>query len=767
LRASREKLAVIILLGFSFTLFAYYSLATPLFEASDELWHYPLVQHLATTASLPVQQSGQSDEIAPWRQEGSQPPLYYSIAALLTSPIDASNWRDIRRLNPHADMGRPTEDGNSNAVLHTTAEDFPWTRAALAVRLARLVSIIFSTLTVLFAYLFASELFPRTNKSASSAAWLRLGTMLFTACVPMFAFISGSVNNDNAAAMFATLGLWLALRLARRGDLSPRTATICGVVTSAAALSKSSTLGLLGMFCLATVFAAIRQFMNNPSARYRPTILAVARFVAILTIVTILLAGWWFARNQMLYGDPLGWNAFLDSVGRRVPPASLQQLWTEREGFVWAFWGVFGTLNVIMPPIIYDLLNGMVIAAVLGIFFGILRSLAITKHQNAIGTNPTSHIQWVERINKYAPAILSATWLIVVFVAFLRWTSLTPASQGRLLFPALAVISAAIVYGLSRWHRYVLIAGSVGVFSLVVCVPFGVITPAYARPPNMALVNPQHLLGASYNNALTLLGYDEPPSMVSTGESATIVLYWRATGTLSRNYSVFVHLINDDDVIVAQRDMYPGQGSIATSEMSAGYAWSDHYTLRLSSLTPAQQRLRWAVGVYDLTTGERLIPTNVDSTDQGIVFGATEVTRSQGVTRPLINFENGIALKSYETSDGRLKPGQQLTATLVWNVSVPISKDYAVSLQLLDEHANKIAQHDGTPQDGNAPTSSWKRGSDITDVHVLSLAPDAKPGVYRLILVLYTQADFTRLGAYDERNQFLGTEVELTKYRVR
>src|SRR4029453_9740851 len=159
------------------------------------------------------QRHDQTDADAPWRQEGSQPPLYYTIAALVTAPFDSSNWREIRRLNPHSDMGRPTRDGNANAVLHTVAEEFPWTRASLAVHVARLGSVLFSTLTVFFAYLVARECFPPTDdegrrawpepserandrrgysssalhpSSPDQRAWLRLGAMVFTSFVPMF-----------------------------------------------------------------------------------------------------------------------------------------------------------------------------------------------------------------------------------------------------------------------------------------------------------------------------------------------------------------------------------------------------------------------------------------------------------------------------------------------------------------------------------------------------------------------------------------------------
>ncbi len=61
-----------------------YSVASPLFEPSDEHNHYPFVQHLATGGGLPVQRVG---EKTLWGQEGSQPPLYYAASALLTAWI--------------------------------------------------------------------------------------------------------------------------------------------------------------------------------------------------------------------------------------------------------------------------------------------------------------------------------------------------------------------------------------------------------------------------------------------------------------------------------------------------------------------------------------------------------------------------------------------------------------------------------------------------------------------------------------------------------
>src|SRR5438105_11314934 len=158
--APREPLALFALLASAFVLFTIYSVATPLFEASDELWHYPFVQYLSTGHGLPVQFGEQNDENAPWRQEGSQPPLYYVLAAIATAPFDSSNWREIRRLNPQSDGGVPTRDGNANVILHTPAERFPWMGAAVAGHLARMVAIVLSTLTVLLAHGVGRDLLP-------------------------------------------------------------------------------------------------------------------------------------------------------------------------------------------------------------------------------------------------------------------------------------------------------------------------------------------------------------------------------------------------------------------------------------------------------------------------------------------------------------------------------------------------------------------------------------------------------------------------------
>ena len=741
-----ERIGAVLIVAASFALFSLYSLLTPLFEASDELWHYPMVQHLATGGGLPIQRADQTDADAPWRQEGSQPPLYYWVAAAFSAPFDSSNWRELRRINPHGDMGVPTRDGNANAILHSPAEAWPWTRASLAVRAARLASILMSTATVFFSYLVARELFTDDGRSptdgrrlpaaGSRLSIVRLAVPVLVACTPMFAFISGAINNDNAAVLFSTIGVWWALRIMRTGDLAARNAAIAGVIAGLGALSKSSALGLVGLFGVAALLArARRPGLHIP---------ALVLFVALMLAVALLISGWWFVRNLALYGDLLGWNAFLDVVGRRDQPASLAQLWSEREGFAWAYWGVFGAMNVIMPPRIYDALNALAGLALLGLAsrlaLAVLNRQPITPH-GARG------------------ALLCAFWVLLVFVALLRWTSLTPASQGRLMFPCIAVISAALAYGWWRLNRYLLIGGCAFIAALAIIAPFAFIAPAYAQPPDRWTQRLTLPVKATFGDAVQLIeaGFDDPGSL-RPGDEATLRLNWQLTQPVTRNYSVFVHLIDEHDVIVAQRDMYPGQGSLALSEQPAGRRWSDYYALRLSPLAPAPKQLRWAVGLYDLATSERL--TLADGDDRAI-FGSVALVERTSV-EPLLRYANGLALLAYALDPPTLAPGGSLTVTTRWQAARALSADLNVSLQVLDEGANKIAQ-----QDLGQLLTQWQAGGEVTLTHALAVDAGATPGVYRLLLVWYAPDDFARLPAYDAHGQFAGDQIELTRLRVR
>src|SRR5437588_11615173 len=133
-----------------------YSLTTPLLETPDEVAHYEYVREIAQQHALPSQPDPTS---ASWAQENHQPPLYYVLAGVATSGIDAGNYSAMVRRNPYAAFDEQKPD-NRNIFVHGRAEVFPWQRAVPGMHIARMVSVLLSALAVVGTYWLARELFP-------------------------------------------------------------------------------------------------------------------------------------------------------------------------------------------------------------------------------------------------------------------------------------------------------------------------------------------------------------------------------------------------------------------------------------------------------------------------------------------------------------------------------------------------------------------------------------------------------------------------------
>jgi 4-amino-4-deoxy-L-arabinose transferase-like glycosyltransferase len=733
-RALLLLLSLYLILGFT------YSLVNPLLEASDELWHYPFVKHLADGHGLPVQQPGVKQ---PWRQEGSQPPLYYAFSALVTSWIDTSDLDQLRWRNPHADIGIPTSDRNINMIIHTQREALPTGGAALAVYLVRWLSVLMGGVTVVATYLIALEVAPKNRP-------LALGASAFVALNPMFLFISASVNNDNLANMLSALALWQTIRLIK-GHTDVKHLTMLGLTIGLAALSKASSLGMFGLVGLALLIVAYQ----------RRSLAFLLRSGIVIYGLAGLVAGWWFYRNWRLYGDPLGLNTFVAIVGPRHPRPTLVQLWGERVGFTMSFWGFFGGLNVPMSPWLYRLLD---IAAGIGLA-GFL--LAIVRRWPKLQT--TFRWAW----------LLLVTWPVVVLISLVRWTLMTIATQGRLMFAALPAIAIVIVTGwlalAPRRHRPVA-AGLVTVLflALAIAAPTAYIAPAYAQPPILTEADlPKNLerVEANLGAKMELIGYAPLPGQVQPGEKAFITLYWKALAPMEQNYSVFVHLLTKNDLIIGQRDMYPGQGTYPTSLWEQGDIVADTYAVPVSPATLTPTTAQVEVGLYLLETGVRLpqLGSGGQVLGDNVRFGEIEVVRATegDIPNPVFfNLETKIALVGYDLDRTAARPGETIDLTLYWRALKDIQTNYAVSAQILDQNQQKWAQKDAWPQDGSAPTATWQKGQLIEDHYALTLHPQAPAGAFDLQVTMYSAENGQRLKLLGEAGQVQDDRILLGKIRV-
>jgi hypothetical protein len=515
---------------------------------------------------------------------------------------------------------------------------------------------------------------------------------------------------------------------------------------------------------------------------------------AVTAGLVALIACWWFVRNAVLYdGDWFGLERFIQVLGYRVPPATVRQLWSERAGFMMAYWGLFGGVNVPLPGWIYTALNAALVLSGAGLLLGAarvavdaVREFGFVGALRTLVADPGPH---------KVQLLLLALWPTVVFVSWAGWATRTWSSQGRLIFSAITAWSAWMAWGLGQlwprsrrrgWtHARPVGAGLVALFMLGVAAwaPFGVIRPTYRAPVLAAsdVPTPEHVLRADLGGQVRLLGYDMEgvgaagDLRVRPGEALRLTLYWESQVEMDRDWSVFFHLLDSDlDLVLATRDRYPGQGLLATSQMASGQRWVDRYVVWVEETTYAPARALLEVGLYDLATGERppilVEEGQAEVVDNALRFQPLAIEALPGdLPNPLAyRMEDKLALVGWDVTPRVVSAGDTLHLTLYWEGLASMSDDYQVSTQVVRTDQLKAAQVDSAP--AGVPTSVWAKGERRVDLRELRIDPGAPPGGYDILVSVYgweAAGTIKRLRLIDGQGYVLpGDSLTLGQVRV-
>jgi hypothetical protein len=171
----------------------------------------------------------------------------------------------------------------------------------------RLLSIGFATLGVGFTYLLAREVSGGQGHVGVAAAAL-------AAFVVQAQYTFSHAYNDGLAFLTTTAMLWAAARCVRRAP-PPRAALLLSLTVAAAAATRA--VGLLVGVAVVLAVVATRTLLDGRRAG-RPVYLATLHAAA-LALPTVLLVGWFYLRNLLLYGD-IGGSSYLLERFDRVPP---------------------------------------------------------------------------------------------------------------------------------------------------------------------------------------------------------------------------------------------------------------------------------------------------------------------------------------------------------------------------------------------------------------------------------------------------------------
>ncbi len=397
------------------------------------------------------------------------------------APDEAAHAVYVRNV---ATFHLPTHDHPTPFTDKTVPNGYEWHQPPLYYVLAapflvfgehgvRLFSILCGVGGLLLIYRGGRMLFPADPVVALVAVGM-------AALTPTHIAITSTINNDVLLELCFSASLVLLIGALQNG-FSRRSAMWLGLSIGAAILTKATGLLLLPVFGAAVLLmwrsgSAPKEPLHNSGKTKE-----LLRNSGITLVMVLLLCGWWFARNQALYGELIPLRLFAADFGHTVQAAPMVErlggwgayylqagLWT-----FFSFWAVYGSARnaeelraleqgkqvLFLEPRIYLLLGMVCLCAVIGL--GRL------------------HLQ---RRTLFTRVQIECLWLLfltmaLVGLAYGVFISKYFQMQGRYMFPAMLPLS--LVFGLGfrglfpeRWKNPA---------SALLLVLLGVIAAAFMR----------------------------------------------------------------------------------------------------------------------------------------------------------------------------------------------------------------------------------------------------------------------------------------------
>ncbi len=659
-----DKWALSVILGLYLLLGLAYGLVNPILESPDELLNYENIRFMIHERTLPVLQPGEFSK-------AHHPPLYYLLGAALTGWVPNEELQTIVE-NDNPFWGYRIYDqgvDNKSQYLHNPdLEGWPYRDAALGIHLLRLVSLLMGLSIVIVVYFTARELYPEEPV----LAWGAAGLVAFN---PMFLFIQSSVHNDALTNLLAALTILGIVRFWQRGPSASR-AIFLGVVAALGILTKITFLFLGPVVALAMI-ARCRQERHFIKQWWRMAL----KMLAIGGGAVLLIAGWWFVRNQILYGDPTSMKlqASIWQPRENTPDwaAAFRELTFLRD----SFWGAFGFGQIPLHRPVYTLLWMTELVAAAGLILWSLRARSKSS---------------IYRVSGLLLGVLLVAPITAFMATFGRMTVSGSANFGRYLFTSYAVIAPILALGLTewvseRWRRIFLAAVMSLFFALAVYALIGVLRPAYAAPPIYDSIEQLEIKRARndvYPELAKLIGYDLVPESAVPGERIDVTLFWQVTDSTDENNTLFVQLVDGQGERIAGRDTHAGLGRYPTSRWQPGEIIQDTIPLYIPEDAPGPQGLTLNIGLRNeqgyllqTTAGQDTI------TLERIRLAGGEAVEPIGEAVQYL-LDDRVELIAVDAPEKTAQPGEVLPFSLTWHAAEHPGEDYVVFVHMLDQEVS-------------------------------------------------------------------------------
>lgn len=400
--AARHSLVIPVVLSLAVGMV--YAASLPPWDYFDEEQHVDYIHYLAKRHELPVMGTSLSPEI-------------------ITSVFETDRWTRLGLSRPEstdpADMGL---EGVSYEAYQpplfylTMTVPYVVLPEPMLVKLygLRVLVVLTGTISVLGGYALMRAICPDEQLLAVGGATL-------LALIPERAMALARVNNDALAELMAVAVLWL-LAVSVRRRIGLRLGTAVGVAMGLALLCKSNTAAVVPAVLI--VWAAT--FDRDGLRRWIAYGAAVAG-------AAVVVSGWYFYRNLILYGDVTGIGEFLKIV-RFAPKSSVPEVLAALARGFWGIWWWSWPINAL------GFLSALAACAA-------LVGLILSWNRDEFGRE--------ERILSIALAVTVLSAVFGVWIGAIQgWM---PSVQGRFILPAYAPAVTLSLTGMFRlapaWMR--------------------------------------------------------------------------------------------------------------------------------------------------------------------------------------------------------------------------------------------------------------------------------------------------------------------------
>ena len=348
--------------------------------------------------------------------------------------------------------------------------------------LMRFANVAFAAVGVVFTFLLASEITRRNHRLALLAAAL-------AALVPQGHAVFSQGLNDGLGFAAATAVVWAGARCLRRIDALARRELALLAATAAVAFGSRTATMLLAIAVVGIV--ALRRF-SRPAPTAREQLRRAVRVVLVGLGPAVVLFGWFYARNMVLYGD-VGASQYLLEMFRRERRGSVLDMMVR-----WPMWsnvseGLMSptTRRRIVPP------GSLVLTMIAAVGVGMVLVTGRITRRNRVAidrvvasdvrNDDTSTLRW--------QISLGLVTVVLIALTIAQHSSGGGNAHARYTMPAIGVAAVLVVVGMERiWSRWaplglVLIAGWWAIINLPVDIDPTVLRRNRddGRPPPSAL----------------------------------------------------------------------------------------------------------------------------------------------------------------------------------------------------------------------------------------------------------------------------------------